>query len=77
MHWHPNGQKGAQGTYVDGKPEGVWTIWYPDGKKEASGTYKAGKRHGAWTMWHKDGTVDKRLTGTYENGRLIQESRSK
>ena len=30
--WHQNGQKAAQGYYVDGDPTNTWAFWKPDGQ---------------------------------------------
>ena len=59
-HWeyfHLNGQKHAEGSYVDAHPggetdsrgilidgrEGLWMFWYANGQKQAERTYKDGK----------------------------------
>ena len=41
--WYDNGQKELEGTYKDGKKDGIHTIWYENGQKEEEQTYKNGK----------------------------------
>ena len=86
--WHKNGQKSYEGTFKDGKPNGLGTQWYDNGKKMAEGTFKDGKEDGKWTGWHengqkkkegtyKDGKEDGLVTGWFENGQKKSEVNSK
>ena len=78
--YHYTGQKAAEGTYKDGKEDGLWTYWWKNGKKESEGTFKNGKKDGKWTDWYengqkkeeetyKDGVKDGLFTDWYENGK--------
>ena len=78
--YHYTGQKAAEGTYKDGKEDGLWTYWWKNGKKESEGTFKDGKKDGKWTDWYengqkkeeetyKDGVKDGLFTDWYENGK--------
>ena len=40
--WHENGQKRGEGTFKDGKVNGLRTNWHENGQKWAEGTYKDG-----------------------------------
>jgi antitoxin component YwqK of YwqJK toxin-antitoxin module len=38
-----NGQKDYEGTYKDGKEDGLHTKWYENGQKKLEVTYKNGE----------------------------------
>jgi len=65
--YHKNGQKKEEGTYKDGKLDGLVTNWYENGKKNRERTYKDGVRDGKWTYWYEDGGKEE---GTYKDGKL-------
>ena len=46
---YDDGKKKEEGTYKDGKKDGLWTYWDENGEKDSSGTYKDGKKDGLWT----------------------------
>jgi len=56
-YWYKTGKKKYEGTYKNGKKDGLWTFWYVNGKKEKEETYKNGK------VYHK-GVEDPELKGT-------------
>ena len=62
--YYPNGQKSSEGTYKDGKGDGLVTQWRENGKKGYEGTYKDGKLDGLTTVWYENG--EKKFEGTYE-----------
>ncbi len=83
-HWeffYPNGQKHAEGSYVDGSQggktstagilidgrEGLWMHWHENGQKEEEATYRDGKQEGLGTRWHENG--QKGLETTYDGGK--------
>ena len=43
IEYHPNGIKKEEGTYKDGKKDGLWTYWYENGRKRSEGTFKDGE----------------------------------
>jgi antitoxin component YwqK of YwqJK toxin-antitoxin module len=47
----------ARGSYVNGKPDGLWTRWYPSGQMKEEGHYKKGVKDGMWVEWYEDGVV--------------------
>ena len=65
MNWYKNGQKKEEGTYKDGKQDGLWTSWYKNGQKMYEGAYKDGKADGKWTRWYEDG---QKMETTYKDG---------
>ena len=86
--YHYTGQKASEGTYLNGKEDGLWTYWYENGQKRWEGTVKNGKRNGLWTYWHengqkekeytyKDGELDGKATFWYENGQKSSEGNFK
>ena len=49
-------QKKSEGTYKNGKKDGLFTWWYVNGKKEYEGTYKNGRKISV-KEWNEDGSV--------------------
>jgi hypothetical protein len=47
----------ARGSYVNGKPDGLWTRWYPSGQMKEEGHYIKGIKSGMWVEWYEDGVV--------------------
>ena len=54
---YDDGKKKEEGTFKDGKKDGLWTWWYENGQKKTKGTYKDGKQVGKWTWHNEDGSV--------------------
>ena len=57
----------AQGTYLDGNPDGLWIYWYENGQKKEEGNYTKGVRTGMWVEWYRDGET--MWKGEWENGK--------
>ena len=54
--YYSSGQKESEGTYKDGKKDGLHTEWYKNGQKKWERTYKDGKKiEEIW--WDRDGNV--------------------
>ena len=70
--YYESGQKMSEGTWKDGKEDGLWTGWYENGQKMLEGTYKDGESAGKWTYWHSNG--QKSWEETYKDGVLIEET---
>ena len=56
----------SRGSYVNGKPDGLWTVWYPNGQMKEEGNYLMGVKHGMWVEWYEDGEI--MWKGEWENG---------
>ena len=56
----------AQGTYKDGKPDGLWTYWHKNGQMKEEGRFKEGVKYGIWVEWYPDGEI--MWKGEWENG---------
>ena len=69
--WYENGQKRAEGTYKDGRPNGKVTAWHENGQKGYEGTYKDGELDGLSTTWYENG--QKNFEVNYKDGELISE----
>ena len=67
MQLDEHGKMHSEGTYKNGKQEGVRTLWHANGQKSGEVTYKHGKREGVWTYWHDNG--QKGQEGTYKDGK--------
>jgi len=69
--YHYTGQKAAEGTYKDGKEDGLWTYWYENGQKKSERLYRDNKIIGEWTefelFFYDNG--QKKSEGTYKVGR--------
>ena len=81
---HENGQKQMEGTFEDGKPEGLATSWHENGQKRSEVTHKDGKPEGLMTGWYdtgqkslevtfKDGKPEGLATSWHENGQKEME----
>tara|TARA_B100000579_G_scaffold405170_1_gene390646 strand:+ start:492 stop:1085 length:594 start_codon:yes stop_codon:yes gene_type:complete len=60
-----NGKKRTEGSYVDGKKDGLWIEWNDDGQKQSEDNYKKGKYNGLRIGWHPNG--QKSMEGTWIN----------
>jgi len=70
--YHYNtGRKSYEGTFKDGKEDGLIIKWYENGQKWIEGTSKDGKRDGLWTFWYVNG--QKMYEYIYKDGILISE----
>ena len=49
------GEKEFEGSYKDGKKDGLWTFWWDNGQKKKEATFKDGERDGKWTEWYETG----------------------
>ena len=65
---YENGQKKSEGTFKDGKVNGLYTGWHENGQKYVEGTYKDDNKDGLWTEWYKNG--QKNTEETYKDGKL-------
>ena len=57
-----------EGTYKDGKEDGLVQEWYENGQKSFEETYKDGELNGLVISWYKNG--NKKEEKTYNNGTL-------
>ena len=60
-----NGKKRTEGSYVNGKQDGLWIEWNEDGQKQSEDNYKKGKFNGLRIGWHPNG--QKAMEGTWKN----------
>ncbi len=67
VEWYKNGKKEFEGTYKNGKVEGVSTLWYENGQRHSEAVYKDGKQDGPDTEWFDNG--QKQAEGVYEAGK--------
>lgn len=64
--FYPNSGIKAEGLYIDGKSEGVWTYYHPNGKPQAKGRYADGLRTGRWEYYHEDAKLA--AAGDFDEG---------
>jgi antitoxin component YwqK of YwqJK toxin-antitoxin module/peroxiredoxin len=66
IYYHENGQKAAEGHYLDNMRHGPWTSWYDNGQKETEGLVARDRLDSEWVYWYRDGTL--RARGDFEDG---------
>jgi hypothetical protein len=54
FEFHDNGQKKAETTLKDGKPDGLSEAWFENGQKKSEANYKDGKLHGPAVTWYEN-----------------------
>ena len=70
--WHEDGQIGQQGTYTDGKKDGLIIQWYTNGQKWSEVTVRGDdKPEGLGTTWYENG--QKKQEQIYKDGELTSE----
>ena len=61
----------AKGTYKQGKQDGNFTIYHDNSQILYQGNYLNGKKEGQFDFYYKDGKINKQKSGTYKNGKRI------
>jgi antitoxin component YwqK of YwqJK toxin-antitoxin module len=56
--FYKNGQKKAEGPFVDGMMEGTWRFYRYDGALWQTGNFKNEQKHGRWTRYDREGVVE-------------------
>ena len=67
-----NGNVEVEGSYKDGKPDGLTTFWYETGEKKNHVVYKDNEREGIQIEWHKNGK--KKIEQKFNAGKLLSEN---
>lgn len=67
-----NGNVEVEGSYKDGKPDGLTTFWYETGEKKNHVVYKDNEREGIQIEWHKNGKT--KMEQKFNAGKLISEN---
>ena len=63
---YDDGKKNKEGTFKDGKEDGLWTSWYENGQKWRERIYKPDELY-SYTVWNRNGIKDRE--GNYKNGK--------
>jgi hypothetical protein len=53
--WYSYGGPKVAGSYLGGKPHGMWTVWHASGAVYRKGPYDQGLKTGTWTWWKETG----------------------
>ena len=61
-----------EGTYKDGKRDGVFKYYRSSGSLEEERTYKDGLLHGLFTKYDRSGKGNIWSQETYENGKVVE-----
>ena len=56
-----------QGSFRNGKKEGLWVYYHDNGQLWKSGTFTDGKEDGPWVHYEEDGQL--LMKGTYKDGK--------
>lgn len=72
---YPNGERLAEGPYVDNRPQGTWRFFHPSGNLAAQGDFQGGLRDGRWQFFHDSKTLTPMAVGSFQTGTLIEEWR--
>ncbi|SVD07656.1 uncharacterized protein METZ01_LOCUS360510, partial [marine metagenome] len=62
------GTKEFEGSYEDGKKDGLWTYWDHKGQKSKEETFKNGKEDGLWAYWDHKGQKSREETWKAPSG---------
>ena len=65
---HKNGQLRTEGSFVNGRRNGLLRNWYEDGQLKSEGTFVNGKQNGLFRKWDKNGQLTSEKT--FVNGKL-------
>lgn len=65
-YYYENGSVLSQGTYLNGKENGLWTYYHENGEKLLLAHYAAGIEKGAWLWYYDTGVLMRK--GYYTNG---------
>ena len=70
--YHSNGQKAVQGSFVNGKANGLFVFWLPDGSKAEEKGYQNGQLSGAYVKYGKENqkVIEGRYLGGKKNGKF-------
>ncbi len=55
--YYANGQKFAEGGYVNGVHDGQWSFWHENGQLCKTVTFQGGHADGGWEIFRSDGTL--------------------
>ena len=71
--YHETGQLRSKGNYRNGKLDGAGVYYHKNGRLSSKGNWKNGELDGAWIHYHENETVDEEKTGTFKNGKKIND----
>jgi len=63
----------TQGSFKNGKKDGLWLYYFNNGQLSFKGNIKNGKQEGSWVSYNEDGTKDSRNTVVYKDGKKISD----
>jgi hypothetical protein len=55
--YFPDGTVQTKAFYVNGQPQGRYTVYYSNGNVRYTGTYDGGRQVGEWRFYNEDGTL--------------------
>ncbi len=56
-----NGQIQTEGSYKDGKDDGLYKTWHKNGQLQQEGNFKDGKYDGLYKTWYEDGQLKQKI----------------
>ena len=68
-NYYRSGKKQLEGSYKEGKKDGLFTWWYDNGQMKQEGKYKDGEPDGLFTLWYENG--QKEIERPYKDGYIV------
>ena len=65
--YHKNGNKNLEGSYLNNKKNGLFSMYYENGVKSFRGEYSNGAGIGTWIYYNKDSDVIKKIDCSVED----------
>ena len=65
--YYKNGNKNLEGSYLNNKKNGLFSMYYENGAKSFRGEYSNGSGIGNWIYYDKDSNVVKKIDCSLEN----------
>ena len=65
--YYENGNKNLEGSYLNNKKNGLFSMYYENGARSFRGEYSNGSGIGTWMYYDKDSNVVKKIDCSIEN----------
>ena len=71
VQYFENGQLEAKGTLKNNLVVGHYVWYHSNGQLGIAGVIKKDKWEGMWVHYEEEGNIDKKMSGTYEDGKKV------
>lgn len=69
IDYYISGKKAQEAKYINGKPEGKFSVYYDSGELKVEGIYEKGLKVGVWKTYYKNGKIKEK--GKYDNDEKV------